>query len=147
MTSGPVAGARESRRIVGTYTLTENDILDTRRHADVVVLGAWRLDQHPSDQAGYHHEHVVAPYDIPYRTLPLRDVENLLVAGRCHSATSRALASSRVTATAMGMGQAAGTAAAVAIRTGVSVHNVAITNLQELLLGQGAILESREVMA
>ena len=145
MTSGPTAGARESRRIVGAYVLGEEDVLATRRHDDVVVLGAWRLDQHPTDQAGYHHEQVVAPYDIPYRTLLPKGVENLLVAGRCHSATSRALASSRVTATAMGMGQAAGTAAALAIQSASSVYNVSIRNLQERLLAEGAILENRGV--
>jgi glycine/D-amino acid oxidase-like deaminating enzyme len=142
MTSGPVAGARESRRIVGAYTLTEDDILERRRFDDVVVLGAWRLDQHPSNRAGYHDEQVVAPYDIPYRTLLPRGIDNLLVAGRCHAATSRALASSRVTATAMGMGQAAGTAAALALQERTTVHNVSITLLQEALLKQGAILET-----
>ena len=60
----------------------------------------------------------MAPYDISYRTLVPQKLENVLVAGRCHSATSEALASSRLTATAMGMGQAAGVAAA-AWRRGV----------------------------
>jgi hypothetical protein len=65
----------------------------------------------------------------------------LLVAGRCHSATSEALASSRLTAPAMGMGQAAGTAAALAALGGVSPHAVHIPNLQDRLRGQGAILD------
>ncbi|MEE2659701.1 MAG: FAD-dependent oxidoreductase [Candidatus Latescibacterota bacterium] len=109
-TSGPTAGARESRRIVGDVTLTADDVRQGRRCDDDVVLGAWRIDRHPQQGAGYHHQPMVPPYDISYRTLLPQGIDNLWVAGRCHSATSEALASSRVTANAMGMGQAAGTA-------------------------------------
>jgi hypothetical protein len=140
MTSGPVAGARETRRILGQYILSEEDILQSRRFEDVIVLGAWRLDRHPNDAAGYHRETYVPPYDIPYRTLLPRKIDNLLVAGRCHSATSGALASSRVTATAMGMGQAAGAAAALAVAGNNSPQEVKIGQLQDNLLQQGAIL-------
>ena len=68
-TTGPTAGARESRRIVGQYVLTGDDVRSGQRHDDVVVLGAWRLDRHPPDAAGYHHIPWTPPYDIPYRTL------------------------------------------------------------------------------
>ncbi len=142
MTSGPVAGARESRRIVGDYVLTGDDVRQGRRHDDVIVLGAWRLDRHPADQPGYHPIPWTPPYDIPYRTLLPRGVDNLLVAGRCHSATSEALASSRVTATAMGMGQAAGTAAAMAVAAGCTPHGVDVSSLQARLRADGAILEA-----
>ena len=141
MTSGPVAGARESRRIVGDYVLTGEDVREGRRHDDVVVLGAWRLDRHPASQAGYHDTPWTPPYDIPFRTLLPRDFSNLLVAGRCHSATSEALASSRVTATAMGMGQAAGVAAALAVAEKRSPRDVAVSRIQDKLLAAGAILE------
>ena len=139
--SGPVAGARESRRIVGQYVLTPTDIREARRQPDVVVLGAGRLDRHPADQSGYHQETVISPYDIAYRTLLPQRVDNLLVAGRCHSATSAALASSRLTATAMGMGQAAGCAAGLAVAIDRSVQEVDATGIQSLLGDQGAILE------
>ena len=142
MTSGPVAGARESRRIVGDYVLTGEDVRCGHRHDDVVVLGAWRLDRHPATEPGYHDIPWTPPYDIPYRTLLPRNFENLLVAGRCHSATSEALASSRVTATAMGMGQAAGTAAALAIAATTTPREIQITELQDQLLAAGAILEA-----
>ncbi len=141
-TSGPVAGARESRRIVGDYVLTGEDVREGRRHEDVVVLGAWRLDRHPATQPGYHDIPWTPPYDIPYRTLLPQNFENLLVAGRCHSATSEALASSRVTATAMGMGQAAGTAAALAVAKKRTPRELSITHLQDQLLAAGAILEA-----
>lgn len=144
MTSGPVAGARESRRIVGDYVLTGEDVRLGRRHDDVVVLGAWRLDRHPPDKPGYHDIPWTPPYDIPYRTLLPQAIENLLVAGRCHSATSEALASSRVTATAMGMGQAAGLAAAVAVTTGVSPRQLNVQHLQDQIVGAGGILSTAE---
>ena len=140
-TSGPTAGARESRRIVGDYTLTGDDIRQARRHDDVVVLGAWRIDRHPQTESGYHDMPFVPPYDIPYRTLLPQGVDNLWVAGRCHSATSEALASSRVTANAMGMGQAAGTAAAMAAVAGVGNREVPIGTLQDRLLAANAILD------
>ncbi len=139
--SGPTAGARESRRIVGDYVLTGGDVREGRRHDDVIVLGAWRLDHHPAAASGYHDISWIPPYDIPYRTLLPQHMDNLLVAGRCHSASSEALASSRVTATAMGMGQAAGTAAALAITAQVAPRAVPIADLQNRLVQTGAILE------
>jgi hypothetical protein len=138
---GPVAGARETRRIVGDYVLTEEDIWATKRHEDVVVLGAGRIDRHAPTAFTHHTEHIVPPYDISYRTLLPQKVDNLLVAGRCHSATSEALASSRLTATAMGMGQAAGVAAALASQASVTTRDVPIRKLQDVLRSQHAILE------
>ena len=138
--TGPTAGARESRRIVGEAVLTEDDVWSGRRQPDVVVLGAGKLDRHGNAPATQHDEHHVPPYDIAYRTLIPKGVDNLLVAGRCHSATSAALASSRLTATAMGMGQAAGVAAALAARGEASVRAVSVTELQDRLVMQGAIL-------
>lgn len=144
MTSGPVAGARESRRIVGDYVLTGEDVRIGRHHDDVVVLGAWRLDRHPPDKPGYHEIPWTPPYAIPYRTLLPQGVENLLVAGRCHSATSEALASSRVTATAMGMGQAAGVAAAMTVASGRAPRYLNVQDLQDRIIGGGGILQMPE---
>jgi hypothetical protein len=138
--TGPTAGARESRRIVGEAVLTEDDVWAGRRQPDVVVLGAGKLDRHGNAPATQHDEHDVEPYDIAYRTLVPKGIDNLLVAGRCHSATSAALASSRLTATAMGMGQAAGVAAALAARADASVRGVSVRELQDSLVTQGAIL-------
>ena len=142
MTSGPTAGARESRRILGDYVLTGDDVVQGRRSDDVVVLGAWRLDRHPPQLSGYHDTPWTPPYDIPYRTLLPRTLDNVLVAGRCHSATSEALASSRVTATAMGMGQAAGIAAALAVTSGKSPRAVNVGTLQAQIVAAGGILQT-----
>lgn len=141
MATGPTAGARESRRIVGLSMLTEEDIWAGRRQSDAVVLGGGKLDRHGNATATQHVEHLVPPYDVSYGTLVPQGVGNLLVAGRCHSATSAALASSRLTATAMGMGQAAGVAAALAAETGRAVPDVDVPTVQSRILGQGGILE------
>ena len=145
-TSGPTAGSRESRRIVGDYMLTGDDIRTAKRQDDVVVLGAWRIDRHPENTAGYHDQPVVPPYDISYRTLLPQGIENLWVAGRCHSATSEALASSRVTANSMGMGQAAGVAAAMALSTGGDNRNISIADLQDRLVTADVILDPASAM-
>lgn len=140
--SGPSIGARETRRIIGDYTLTADDILAMRRFEDVVSKGAWYLDQHPSDgYSGFHSHRAVSAYDIPYRTLLPQKLENALVAGRCHSATHEALSSTRVTATAMGMGEAAGTAAALAVRAVKTPRSLRITDLHDRLRAQKVILD------
>lgn len=139
--TGPEAGARETRRITGDYTLTEDDVAATRPFDDAVVKGAWWMDRHPAGVAGYHQHVPVAPYDIPYRTLIPQTLDNVLVAGRCHSATPQALASSRVTMTAMGMGEAAGVAAAMASASGTTTRDVDTADLRERLLAAGAILD------
>ena len=144
MFSGPAAGARESRRIVGEYVLTKDDVLASRPFDDAIVKGAWYLDRHPADAPGYHPHTFVKAYDIPYRTLIPRRVDNLLVAGRCHSATPEALASSRVGVTAMGMGQAAGVAAAMAAKDHTAPRGINVEELRCELARQGAVLSGVE---
>jgi hypothetical protein len=139
--SGPSVGARETRRIVGDYTLSLDDIVESTQFDDVVVRGAWFLDRHPSDgHAGPHPHRRVPSYGIPYRTLLPRGVQNAIVAGRCHSATHEALSSSRVTVTAMGMGEAAGTAAAIAVAGKRGPREIDMDKLQAQLKRQNVIL-------
>jgi hypothetical protein len=141
LSSGPAVGIRETRRIRGEYTLTLDDILNVRRFDDVVVRGGWYIDRHPAHSPGYHPCIPIKAYDIPYRTLVPQGIDNLIVAGRSHSATTDALASSRVGITAMGMGQAAGTAAALCVQSNTLPFQVDIRRLQEKLLLQGAIFQ------
>jgi hypothetical protein len=119
ISSGPFIGVRETRRITGQYILSEDDIVAGTSFDDAIATGCWYLDQHPNratvGSAQDTPKVQPGPYDIPYRSLLPRKVANLLVAGRCHSATQLAASSTRVTATAMSMGEAAGTAAAMAI--------------------------------
>ena len=118
----PWIGVRESRRIIGQHVLSEDDLMKSRRFEDAIATGCWYLDLHPNKTTvgsanDFAPEKVQPePYDIPFRALVPQKIENLLVAGRCHSATRGAHASTRVTATAMAMGEAAGAAAALAVR-------------------------------
>jgi hypothetical protein len=141
ITSGPNAGLRETRRIVGHAMLTAEDVRTGQRQEDAIARGCWPLDRHPRNAEGHHTEPRVPPYDISYRTLLPQRVENLLVAGRCHSATSEAAASSRVTITAMGMGQGAGVAAALAAHAGITPAAVPIPMLKHHLNQQEALLD------
>jgi hypothetical protein len=139
--SGPYIGVRETRRIVGEYVLNERDIVETRPFDDAVATGCWYLDQHPNvatvGTANSGQKVQPKPYDIPYRSLLPRGVANLLVAGRCHSATQLAASSTRVNATAMAMGQAAGTAAALAARESGSPHELDGVRVRKTLWQQG----------
>lgn len=134
---------RESRKIAGEYVLTEEDIFARRSFPDVIALGAWPIDIHPTD--GYvgvhpHKENPPRPYEIPFRCLVPADVDQLLVAGRPISTTHRAHGSTRVPGTSMATGQAAGIAAAIAAQTSAKAREVDIRRLQQELLRQGAIL-------
>ena len=117
----PWIGVRESRRLIGQHVLSEEDIMKGRSFADSIATGCWYLDLHPNKTTlgsanDFKPEKVQPPpYDIPYRSLVAQKIENLLVAGRCHSATRGAHASTRVTVTAMAMGEAAGCAAALSL--------------------------------
>ena len=105
-----IIGIRESRRIMGDYVLTGDDVRTGRVFDDGIGIGAYHIDIHRPDGSRFDSEPTL-PYDIPYRCLIARDIENLLVAGKCFSATHEAIASSRVIPICMAEGQAAGQAA------------------------------------
>ncbi|HUY88283.1 MAG TPA: FAD-dependent oxidoreductase [Pirellulales bacterium] len=142
VTSGPYVGVRETRRIDGAYVLTEEDIRQQRQFDDAVATGCWYLDLHPNratpgaaqEKKGFQPDQ----YDIPYRSLLPRKLANLLVAGRCHSATQLAASSTRVTVTAMAMGQAAGTAAALALQSREMVAELSGEKVRRTLEAQHA---------
>ena len=134
---------RESRKLVGAYTLTEEDISGQRVFADAVAYGAWPFDIHPTD--GFvgvhpHKESPPEPYGIPYRCLVPKSMDGLLVAGKAISTTHKAHGSTRVPGTSMATGQAAGVAAAIAAREGMAARSVASEALRAELARQGAIL-------
>jgi hypothetical protein len=140
----PWIGVRESRRLVGQYVLTEADLLQGRQFDDAIATGCWYLDLHPNKVTvgsanDFAPEKVQPPpYQIPYRSLLPLKVENLLVAGRCHSASRGAHASTRVTATAMALGEAAGTAAALAVGQGRSPQEIRGEAVRQTLAARGA---------
>ncbi len=138
-------GVRETRRIVGEYTLTEDDIVGGARFDDSIAVGCWPIDIHPSDgHVGVHAMHVPAPYQIPYRTLVPLDIEGLLIAGRCISVTHEALGSTRIGATCTATGQAAGVAAALSAARGGSPRILSARLLRDALREQDAILDPPE---
>lgn len=107
-------GVRETRRLVGAYTLTGDDIRTDARFDDGIAVGCWPIDVHPAEDVGVHAMYVPLPYEIPYRSLLPQHTDGLLVAGRCISVDRDALGSARVGATCAATGQAAGVAAALA---------------------------------
>ncbi|MEW9700529.1 FAD-dependent oxidoreductase [Paenibacillus sp. SI8] len=146
---GQVPGKRESRRIMGRYLMTEHDALNRTVFPDEVAFGGWYLDLHipggllapTSDLPGMGE--YCGPYGIPLRILIAKDIDNLLMAGRNVSVTHAALGSVRVMATTAIMGQAAGTAAAVALKRSMNVPEVnekAIGDVQQILLREGCFL-------
>ena len=137
--TGSVIGIRESRRIVGEYVLTKEDLLAGRNFPDDVMLNAYTIDVHDPNGASFT-QYEVPTYGIPLRTLLPRNIANMLVAGRSFSSTREAQGSARTTPSCMAMGQAAGTAAAVALRQGVRVKDVDIPALRDQLKKDGVCL-------
>lgn len=140
--AAPYIGVRETRRIVGQHVLTEDEIMATKPFDDAIATGCWYLDQHPNKltlgSANAVPKQQPAPYDIPYRSLVPQKVSNLLVAGRCHSTTRLAQSSTRVTVTAMALGEAAAVAAALALKGNVSPQKLAGTEVRKALRKQNA---------
>jgi hypothetical protein len=139
---GTQIGVRETRRVFGDYRLTREDVLAARQFDDQVGLCGAPIEDH---QAGPETRWQYLPdgraVGIPYRTLVVRDGANVLVAGRCFSATHDAHASVRSMAQCMAMGQAAGTAASMSLSSGAEPRAVDVGALQGRLRRDGAILE------
>jgi hypothetical protein len=142
-------GVRESRRVHGDYTLTREDLIAESSFEDSVGYGSFFIDIHNvagpgMDELSYHPEPGFK-YQIPYRVMVPRDVENLLVAGRCVSCTHEALGSLRVMPQCGVMGQAAGTAAALSLQADVPPRGVDVGELQRSLREQGCIVDQADV--
>jgi glycine/D-amino acid oxidase-like deaminating enzyme len=141
-TFGTQIGVRETRRVYGDYRLSRDDVLSARSFDDAIGLcGAPIEDHHAGADTRWQYLPDGQTVDIPYRTLLVRDAANVLVAGRCFSATHDAHASVRSMAQCMAMGQAAGTAAAMATAGDHEPRDVPVPALQDRLVADGAILE------
>jgi len=140
--TGTQIGIRESRRIVGRYTLTAADVLAARTFPDGVARSAYPIDIHNPSGSGTttHRPPAGSSYEVPYRCLVPVNREQLLVAGRCISTTHEALASTRLTPTVMTLGQAAGTAAALANERGEPAGDVNAETLRAQLIADGVDL-------
>ena len=138
----PQIGIRETRRIVGEYMLTEQDILGCRDFADTIGVQGWPVEAHIKGDVKF----VFAPpksrgfNEIPYRIIVPQKVDNLLVAGRCASMTHDGQSSARVSGPCFIMGQAAGTAADLALSAGIAPRALDVATLQKRLRSDGANL-------
>ncbi len=149
---GKLPGKRESVRYVGDHTICQSEVEAGGRYPDVIGHGGWSMDDHhpeaiyyPGPPTIYHP--APSPYGIPYRALYSRNIENLFFAGRDLSATHMALSSTRVMATCAVMGQAVGTAAALAIRYGTTprgVYREHLAELQDTLQDQDQFIPYRQ---
>lgn len=141
----PQLGVRDSRRIAGEYTLAEEDVLSSRKFPDEGIANVVHpIDLHTSSPR-FQGRHLILTrcgdyYQIPYRCLIPKQVENLLIAGRSVSATFPAQGSLRMMATCMAIGQAAGTAAALCVRKGLGPRQLDARELRRALVEQGAHL-------
>jgi hypothetical protein len=133
-------GVRETRRIVGDYVLTGDDVTGARRFSDAISRSGYPIDIHNPKDSGNVTLDVKTDHDIPYRCLLPKGVKNLLAAGRIISVTHEAFAAIRTTPSVMAISQAAGTAAALCIRHNILPRDVDIRELQRLLVEQGASL-------
>lgn len=136
-------GVRETRHVLGEYTLTGDDVTSGARFDDAIGACAWPQEYHVSGRSTqYRFLPPGTTYQIPFRSLRPQGVANLLVAGRCISADHNALASVRVMAPCLVMGQAAGSAAVLAARdSGGRIDGVEVAELQDVLRSAGARLE------
>jgi hypothetical protein len=139
---GTQIGVRETRRIDGQYALTMDDVVQGRRFDDVIARSGYPIDIHDPSGKNVTAAWIAGDgaYDISYRCLLPKKISNLLAAGRCISTTHEALATTRLTPSAMATGQAAGTAAAIAAAEDCSPQSIDTKRLQETLKQHGAIL-------
>ncbi len=135
-------GVRDGRRIHGRYTVTRDDLINGVRHPDAVARATFNVDIHAPDRKKNETETIshggfrTKPYDIPLRALIAKDVDGLMMAGRCISGDFIAHASYRVTGNAVAMGEAAGAVAALAAKTGRMPHEIAWLDAVKLLSRQ-----------
>lgn len=142
----PEVGVRETYRVKGEYVVTVDDYLSGRVWDDSIAFGTYQVDLHKNEWKDFDRRHLqpgVVP-TVPLRALIPQGKENLLVAGRCLSADRLAMSGLRVQAVCMATGQAAGAAAALAAKKGLSPAKVDVGELKSVLKASGAIVPGLE---
>jgi hypothetical protein len=137
----PQIGIRETRRVRGEYMLSEDDVLDCADFADSIGVNGWPVEEHVAGNVEFRFQRVARGFNqLPYRMIVPMKVENLLVAGRCASMTHGGQSAARVSGPCFVMGQAAGTAAHLALKTGVRPRlldtGLLQKNLESVYLGR-----------
>lgn len=142
-------GVRETRRIIGEYVFDAEDVVAGRKFEDAVLRSAYPVDVHSPVGKGYRREDDGKPpsapppgdwYEVPYRSLVPLEVDDLLVAGRCISATHEGQGAVRIMPNCMALGEAAGTAAALCVQKGVTPRALDTELLRKNLTSRGAIV-------
>ena len=137
----PQIGIRETRRIIGAYQLTEDDVLDCADFGDTIGVNGWPVEAHVAGSVEFRWQKRERGFNqLPFRIILPGTVNNLYVTGRCASMTHGAQSAARVTGPCFAMGEAAGTAAGMALDAGVSGDQIDIPELQRRLENQGAYL-------
>ncbi len=133
-------GVRESRKLRGVHILTADELMKLTDFEDSIATACYCIDIHNPEGTGtYMYVFKKGEYyKIPYRSLLPKETDNLLVAGRCLSATHEAHSAVRVMPTCACLGQAAGTAAAIIKKTGTNAHTIDVKELQNVLEAKGA---------
>ena len=147
--SADLLGIRESRRILGEYVFSSNDVKFSTKHNDAICRLAYPVDIHDTDGQGYTVEStkkmITKPadgdwYEIPFRCLKISGVKNALVAGRCLSATHEGQGAMRIMPACVATGEAAGSGAAISIKNNKDISDIDTNDLLMLLRKRGAIL-------
>jgi len=136
-------GVRETRRIMCDYTVTADDILKVPSFEDAIARGNWYVDIH--NPKGHDTLHIHPPegkfYEIPYRSIRARGMNNLLIASRCIDCSHEAHAAIRITPQIVAIGEGAGTAAGLCVKLGLkSTRDLDSTKLRETLRSGGAFI-------
>lgn len=150
----PQIGVRETRRVIGDYQLSEEDVLSCASFEDTIGVNGWMVEEHVSGNVSFRWPHGTETQEgrtasrgfnhLPWRMLLPVGQNNLMVAGRCASMTHGGQSAARVSGACFVMGQAAGTGAAMALAQGVAPRNLQITELQQQLQSAGAFLGLRD---
>ncbi len=138
--SEPEIQLRETRRIVGDYTITARDALGAKSFDDNIAVAGYFIDIHSSEDSHGTWKLLEEPFGIPYRSLLPKDLDGVVTAGRCISGSEEAAASYRVMATCMAIGQAAGTAAALSVDADTTPRGIDVEQLRNVLRSEGAVL-------
>jgi FAD dependent oxidoreductase len=139
----PQLGIRETRRILGDYVLTEDDVLTCASFPDTIGVNGWPIEDHVAGDVLYRWPDIPGSRGfnhLPYRMLLPTGLDNLFVVGRCASMTHGGQSAARVSGACFAMGEAAGTAAAMGAAGNATTRQVDVAALQRTLVAQGVYL-------